>query len=47
MSIDFDQKLFDEASEHPYECRCKLCEMWWANVPPEEDEEGDDDEPAF
>ena len=20
---------FDKATEHPYECRCKLCLRWW------------------
>lgn len=43
-----DQAKFDQASEHPYECKCDLCKLWWANVPPEDDgEEYDDDEPAF
>ena len=43
-----EQAKFDEASEHPYECRCDLCKLWWANVPPEEEEtDFDDDEPAF
>lgn len=44
------QAKFNEASEHPYECRCDVCKLWWANVPPEVDhDEGDDlsDEPAF
>lgn len=30
---------FDEASNHPYECKCELCKEWWASVPPEEDED--------
>lgn len=38
---------FDEASNHPYECRCELCKEWWAQVPPEDEEIGDDDAPAF
>lgn len=29
---------FDEASNHPYECKCKLCQKWWDLVPPEDDE---------
>lgn len=44
-----EQKTFDIASEHPYDCACSACVLWWANVPPE-DEDGDtstDDEPAF
>ena len=31
-------KRFDEASNHPYECRCELCKEWWAQVPPEDDD---------
>jgi hypothetical protein len=31
-------KRFDEASSHPYECKCDICKEWWAAVPPEEDE---------
>lgn len=43
-----EQKIFDEASEHPYECRCWKCKFWWENVPPEDrEEELDYDEPAF
>jgi len=35
-------KRFDEASNHPYECRCDLCKEWWSLVPPEdEDQPGD------
>jgi hypothetical protein len=32
-----DQELlqFMQASEHPYECRCKICYQWWDNVGPE------------
>jgi len=26
----------DQATEHPYECRCDLCKAWWAAMPPEE-----------
>lgn len=22
-------KEFDEASNHPYECKCSLCLKWW------------------
>lgn len=29
---------FDEASSHPYECKCDLCKKWWASVPPEDDD---------
>lgn len=32
---------FDEASNHPYECRCEKCGEWWAQVPPEDDEPDD------
>ena len=43
-----DQATFDEASEHPYECRCEACKLWWANVPPEDDDDEPlDDEPVF
>lgn len=31
---------FDEASNHPYECRCEICLEWWEQIGPEED--GDD-----
>jgi hypothetical protein len=37
-------KRFDEASNHPYECKCKICKEWWSLVPPEDDEL-DSDEP--
>lgn len=40
-------KRFDEASNHPYECKCALCKAWWAQVPPEDDSMDDDDAPAF
>ncbi len=26
---------FDEASNHSYECKCKLCRRWWQMVGPE------------
>lgn len=44
MSLQLGMKAdqlqrFDEASNHPYECRCELCKEWWAQVPPEEDED--------
>lgn len=44
-----EQARIDEASEHPYECRCKICLAWWKAVGPERDgdEEPDPDEPAF
>jgi len=32
-------KRFDEASNHPYECKCELCKEWWTLVPPEDDEQ--------
>jgi hypothetical protein len=34
---------FDEASNHPYECRCDLCREWWELMGPER--EGDEEEP--
>jgi len=34
---------FDAASNHPYECKCKLCKEWWAACGPEME---DDDTPA-
>jgi len=32
-----DQELlqFMQASEHPYDCRCKICYQWWDSVGPE------------
>lgn len=39
-----EQARFDAATEHPYECRCELCQEWWENVPPEDDAEGDGNE---
>lgn len=43
------QAEFDEASNHPYECKCRICKKWWKLVGPERDNDGDldDDEPAF
>jgi hypothetical protein len=38
---DMTIEEFDVASNHPYECRCELCQRWWAEVGPED--EGDDD----
>lgn len=40
-------KRFDEASNHPYECKCAICKEWWKLVGPERDEAEDDDAPAF
>lgn len=44
-------KRFDEASNHPYACRCAICKEWWRLMGPERSglEEADDadDEPAF
>lgn len=31
-------KRFDEASNHPYECKCAICKEWWERVGPEEDD---------
>lgn len=39
-----DQRIIDEASDHPYECRCEKCEVWWASMPPEEDGPDDDED---
>lgn len=33
---------FDAASNHPYECKCKLCRDWWKACGPEME---DDDTP--
>lgn len=40
---------FDEASNHPYECKCAICKEWWTLMGPEEEGEQpeDDDAPAF
>ncbi len=38
-------KRFDEASNHPYECKCELCREWWALMPPEDDDEDENHEP--
>ncbi len=27
---------FDQASNHPYECRCALCQEWWDHMGPED-----------
>lgn len=35
-SLDERLRRFDEASNHPYECRCELCIEWWSFVPPED-----------
>jgi hypothetical protein len=35
--------MLDAASNHPYECKCKLCKEWWAACGPEME---DDDTPA-
>ena len=32
-------KRFDEASNHPYECRCELCLEWWQLVGPEREDD--------
>ena len=29
---------FDIASNHPFECKCKLCIEWWDEVGPEPDD---------
>ena len=36
--MDAEIAKFDEASEHPYECRCTLCREWWNSVPDEDDQ---------
>ena len=33
---------FDAASNHPYECRCELCQEWWAQMPDEDEEPSPD-----
>jgi len=33
----FSLERFDEASNHPYECKCKLCQEWWKLMPSEDD----------
>lgn len=34
--IDWEkQKRLDEATEHPYECKCELCLEWWKEMGPE------------
>ena len=44
IAMDPEQlKRFDEASNHPYECKCDLCQEWWSLVPPEDDEDEDAD----
>ncbi len=37
-------KRFDEASNHPYECKCDICKEWRSLVPPEDDDEDAADE---
>lgn len=32
---------FDEASNHPYECKCEICKEWWKLMGPER--EGDEE----
>jgi hypothetical protein len=32
---------FDEATNHPYECRCALCQDWWDQMGPEDEPETD------
>ena len=32
---------FDQASNHPYECRCALCQDWWDQMGPEDAPETD------
>lgn len=34
---DAQLKRFMEASDHPYECICKICQEWWGLVGPEHD----------
>lgn len=35
-------RRFDLASNHPYECKCKLCKEWWEAVGPESEENEED-----
>jgi hypothetical protein len=32
-------KRFDEASNHPYECKCAICKEWWSLVPLEDEDD--------
>jgi DnaJ-class molecular chaperone len=32
VSNPVDLKRFDEATKHPYECRCDLCIEWWEDI---------------
>lgn len=27
---------FDQASNHPYACRCAICQEWWEHMGPDE-----------
>lgn len=29
MLTEQELKEFDEATKHPYECKCELCKKWW------------------
>lgn len=45
-----EQARFDEATNHPYECKCAICKEWWTLMGPEpegEPDPADDDEIAF
>lgn len=41
---DFNLDEFMRASNHPYECQCRICQKWWEQVGPEPegDEDGED-----
>jgi hypothetical protein len=34
-----ERKRFDEASNHPYSCRCPACQDWWKQVGLEPDDD--------
>lgn len=39
LDMSEDQlKKFDEASNHPYKCRCEICLEYWKLVGPDDDD---------
>ena len=36
---------FKEASNHPYECTCKICKEWWELMGPEPEIDDSDEYP--
>ena len=30
---------FAAASDHPYDCKCRICLLWWKNMPHEDEDE--------